>query len=133
MKRRIAVVCIGVMLASSVLAGNVDGKEPGSKGRGAAYSDVNGDGICDNRICDHRTEFCKEEDPDGWCDEKKRCYVDADQDGVCDECKNSYVDADGDGVCDHLGKEEKKADKVMYKNGRCGKNERIRHGRRNCR
>nr|WP_317380187.1 hypothetical protein [uncultured Faecalimonas sp.] len=96
MKRRIAVVCIGVMLASSVLVGNVDGKEPGSKGRGAAYSDVNGD-------------------------------------GVCDECEKSYVDADGDGVCDHLGKEEKKAAKVMHKNGRCGKNERIRHGRRNCR
>lgn len=131
MKRRIAVVCIGVMLASSVLAGNVDGKEPESKRRGAAYSDVNGDGICDNQICGYQMEFCKDEDQDGWCDEKKRCYVDADEDGVCDECKEFYVDADG--VCNDLRKEEKKADKVMHKNGRYGKNEGIRHGRRNCR
>lgn len=124
MKRRIAVVCIGAMLASSVLAGNVNGKEPGSKGRGASYSDVNGDGICDNR-----TEFCNDEDHDGWCDEKKGCYVDADEDGVCDHCKQSYADADGDGICDH----RKKADKVMHKRGRCDKNEGIRHGGRNCR
>lgn len=63
MKRRIAVVCIGVLLASAVLVGNVDGKEPEIKGRGTAYLDLNGDGICDNR-----TQFCKDDDGDGICD-----------------------------------------------------------------
>jgi len=55
------------------------------QGRGAGYTDQDGDGVCDN-------------------------FVDENGDGVCDLAGTGaggrgagFTDADGDGVCDHMG------------------------------
>ena len=57
-------------------------------GRGAGFTDADGDGVCDYR------ENCANS---GTCGH----FSDTDGDGVCDQRGAGFTDADGDGVCDY--------------------------------
>ena len=91
MKKLIPTLLCGVMALSVCTAGMF----AIGAGRGANFTDADGDGICDNIGANCR-------------------FTDADGDGVCDVCGQNtaagswcggrgqnFVDADQDGVCDH--------------------------------
>ena len=63
------------------------GGSRGCAGQYCAYTDADGDGVCD-----YAGQYCH--------------YVDADGDGICDYAGQhcSCADADGDGVCDACGR-----------------------------
>ena len=105
----LAVVMLGVGASAALAAGQGCGR--GLSGvhhnglcnqlhANCAYTDANGDGVCDN--CGTGLGHCA----------NGANFVDANGDGVCDSCGTglghcangvNYVDANGDGVCDNCG------------------------------
>lgn len=79
---------------------------------GEQWTDVDGDGVCDeiDDACPDDSTMWTDSDGDGLCNEEDPCpytanNTDSDGDGVCDEndpCPEEpgTVDSDGDGVCD---------------------------------
>lgn len=104
----ILVIAAGIFATGSLQAQSVTGaneskeksvqvadQQSGSQ-FGQAFTDKNGDGVCDNR-------------PGRGL--RNRNFVDANNDGICDNNASrpergkgrNFVDADNDGICDHYG------------------------------
>ena len=96
---------LGVLAAVIVLSADGAAALAAGPVSGCCFTDINGDGICDNCGGYHWHSMTK-----NGCGGN---FVDADGDGICDNCGSyhwhgtagngcggSFVDADGNGICD---------------------------------